>query len=267
MLSSVNNRYLETSLRVPEHLLNRKWDIEKFLKSRISRGKVTLTARLAFSQKYLKENLSINGDLIRSYFSQIESLELPLNIAIGDLMKLPYAVESLDKEMDDESWDMFLEQLERLMEQFLASADKEGERLKRDIQNRMALIRREIAAAGKLPSKSVDAYRELLIKRIEKLKMEDFVDEARLYKEISYFAENQDFTEEMVRLDSHCEAFDDILDDERTEKGKRLSFLLQEMNREINTVGSKCKDSEIARHVITVKEELEKIREQIQNVW
>ncbi len=266
-LSSVNSRYVDISLRIPDFFAVKKWDMEKLIKQHIRRGKLALYIKIRFSQKYLKETMALNDELIRSYYEQIESMGLPLKISVGDLMKMPHAVENISRDMEEDEWKDFSHAMEQLISRFLVSGDKEGAKLQEDISGRLKRIRVDIDEIEGLSQNTVDDYREMLLKRVEKLKMEEHVDETRLYKEISYFAENQDFTEEIVRLKAHCGGFDDILNDDRIEKGKRLNFLLQEMNREVNTVGSKCRNSEIARYVVEMKDELEKIREQIQNVW
>jgi len=267
LLSSLNSRYLEISIRVPEFLGGKRWELETLLKEQLLRGKVIFQAKITFTQKYLKENVVINGDLIRSYFSQIDALELPLNITIGDLMKLPHAVESLNTEINEGEWDLFRGKTAQLVDLFLKEADKEGSRLERDLKKRLQEILKILHRIEKGSDETVRHYREMLLSRIEKFQADDIVDEGRLCKEISLFAESSDFTEEVTRLKSHCEAFGDFLAENTPEKGKKISFLLQEMNREINTIGSKCKNSDISLLVVTVKEEIEKMREQIQNIW
>jgi len=267
LLSSLNSRYLEISIRVPEFFGGKRWELETLLKEQLLRGKVIFQAKITFTQKYLKENVVINGDLIRSYFSQIDALELPLNITIGDLMKLPHSVESLNTEINEGEWDLFRGKTAQLVDLFLKEADKEGSRLERDLKKRLQEILKTLHRIEKGSEETVRHYREMLLNRIEKFQADDIVDEGRLCKEISLFAESSDFTEEVTRLKSHCEAFGDFLAENAYEKGKKISFLLQEMNREINTIGSKCKNSDISLLVVTVKEEIEKMREQIQNIW
>ena len=267
VLSSVNSRYLEITVKTPDFLGAKRWEMENLIKEHLLRGKVTLQAKITFTQKYLKENVAINGDLIRSYFSQIDALELPINITIGDLMKLPHAVENLNTEIDEGAWDILQGKITELIGLFLKEADREGARLGRDLKGRLQETVKIIASLEKGSPGTVERYRELLLQRIEKAQAGDIVDEARLYKEVSLFAESADFTEEVTRLKSHCDAFSDFLAEKSPEKGKKISFLLQEMNREINTIGSKCRNSDLSLLVVNAKEELEKMREQIQNVW
>jgi len=267
ILSSVNSRYLEIFVRTPDFLSAKRWEMENLVKEHLLRGKVTLQAKITFTPKYLKENLFINGDLIRSYFSQIDALKLPINITIGDLMKLPHAVESINTEIDEGAWDDLQRRITELIDLFLKEADREGARLEIDIRRRLRETVRIIESLEKGAPRTAERYRELLLQRIEKAGAGDIVDESRLYKEVSLFAESADFTEEVTRLKSHCDAFSDFLEEKNPEKGKKISFLLQEMNREINTIGSKCRNSGLSLLVVKAKEELEKMREQIQNVW
>ena len=129
VLSSVNSRYLEITVKTPDFLGAKRWEMENLIKEHLLRGKVTLQAKITFTQKYLKENVAINGDLIRSYFSQIDALELPINITIGDLMKLPHAVENLNTEIDEGAWDILQGKITELIGLFLKEADREGARL------------------------------------------------------------------------------------------------------------------------------------------
>ena len=266
-ISSVNSRYVEFNLILPDSFMGKKWEIREFLKKRIERGKVSLFMKVKFSKEYLASLVKINKEVVKKYYDEIVSFDLPLSFSFSDILNMPFVKEEISFEITEEDWNYILNELELLLERFFLNADREGRALENDFYERLSLIKSYLEQIEVNVERNIEAHRALLLKRVEKLKVSDIINEERLYKELSFYAENIDYTEEVVRLKSHMEFFNEILSDSSFLKAKRLNFLLQEINREANTIGSKCKDAFVAKYVVLVKEEVEKIREQVQNVW
>ena len=266
-LSSVNSRYGEYFCRLPDYFASKRYQIERILRDKIGRGKINFTATFSFDQEYIASRATINYDIIKKYADDFKSHGIGLEITLSDIFKLPGVLTTLDTGITDEEWGVFEKVLSETIFLFIKTADDEGCELKKDMEKRIALIIDLVKQIEQRSEGIKTDYKELLLKKIERLDITDIIDQERLYKEVSFFGEQIDYTEEIVRLNSHIQVFQAMLRDDTVEKSKRMSFLLQEMNREINTAGSKCRDAEVAQLVVTVKEELEKIREQTQNIW
>ena len=267
-LQSVNSRFLNISVFVPDILKEKEWEIKKILKNKIKRGKVKLTVDINFNEEMLHEKVKINKKIIEKYYKELNSLKVPLKISYSDILNLPYSIEKTNISIKDKEWVKFKNILNKIIVKFLTVADEEGQKLKNDILNHIKMIDENINKIKVDKEERIAKYRKLLLEKVDELDISDIIDKDRLYKEISFYAEKIDINEEITRIKSHLEALRKMVEKENnTEKGKKIKFIVQEMNREINTIGAKVKDAKISFTVVNVKELLEKIKEQSYNIW
>ena len=267
-LQSVNSRFLNISVFVPDILKEKEWEIKKILKNKIKRGKVKLTVDINFNEEMLHEKVKINKKIIEKYYKELNSLKVPLKISYSDILNLPYSIEKTNISIKDKEWVKFKNILNKIIVKFLTVADEEGQKLKNDILNHIKMIDENINKIKVDKEERIAKYRKLLLEKVDELDISDIIDKDRLYKEISFYAEKIDINEEITRIKSHLEALRKMVEKENnTEKGKKVKFIVQEMNREINTIGAKVKDAKISFTVVNVKELLEKIKEQSYNIW
>ncbi|MCP3983961.1 MAG: YicC family protein [bacterium] len=268
---SVNHRHLDVSVRVPRLFSVLEPALKKRLRSRFQRGKVD--ASVAFPQNASpRARLVLDvevADQYRAFAAELaggEAVQLPA----VQLVALPGVARLVEQELNVEAAQTVLEEaLDRAAEETLEMRLREGQALERELRGRLEAV---LALVGSLEARSGDvvaAARERIRKRADQLREElGNLDEARLYQEVAIAADRLDVTEELVRLRSHVEQFGEVLAtaDSETPCGRRLDFLLQEMMREANTVGSKASDAPLAHFVVDMKTEVERIREQVQNV-
>jgi len=267
-LQSVNSRFLNISVFVPDILKEKEWEIKKILKNKIKRGKVKLTVDINFNEEMLQKKVKINKKIIEKYYKELNSLKVPLKISYSDILNLPYSIEKTNISIKDKEWVKFKNILNKIIVKFLTVADEEGQKLKNDILNHIKMIDENINKIKVDKEERIAKYRKLLLEKVDELDISDIIDKDRLYKEISFYAEKIDINEEITRIKSHLEALRKMVEKENnTEKGKKIKFIVQEMNREINTIGAKVKDAKISFTVVNVKELLEKIKEQSYNIW
>ncbi|MEW5875094.1 MAG: YicC/YloC family endoribonuclease [Candidatus Zixiibacteriota bacterium] len=267
-VTSLNSRFLEISFRSPRWMTAYEPAWRTLVSERLSRGKIS--AQLTWEKTSVDSSLRINDSLVDWYVETLKRVatrhELQSTLSIGDILALPdlwvtSATGDESSEIEGIAQEALVLALDRLQE--LRAA--EGAKLTATFRDQMQRIRDTGAKARGLAAGQVDQYRAKLIKRIEELFGAGNYDMQRLAQEVAYVADRTDVTEECDRLDIHCRHFTDALN-AKEPVGRRLNFLLQEMNREINTLGSKSQDLGISALVVDMKEELEKIREQVQNV-
>lgn len=270
-LSSVNRKSGEISVALPRELEVLEAQIRDVLNRFIARGRVTarvgLHAAEARSAGQVRLNLSLARAYVREYQRLLRNLKLPGPVTLDLLTRSPGVLEAEDEMADAEDfWPAVDRALEQAVDTLLKMREREGAHLSRDLERRIAIMRKCAAQVQKQAPQVQKRYREQLLQRLQSAGLPAPVaDEDRLLKEIVYFADRSDITEELTRLQSHFQQFDDCRAS-REPVGRMLDFLAQEMNREINTIGSKANDSLISRAVVTLKTELEKFREQAQNV-
>jgi uncharacterized protein (TIGR00255 family) len=268
-IRSVNNRYYEFSARLPKHLQNRELDLKELIRPRVRRGKVNLNVavdRAAMETPPAR----INEEAARSYHGMLSSLRDALGldgaVTLDMLLKFPevFAVDELEA-ISEEEWTLVSQAVTAAVDNMLGMKEKEGRELSDDLAQRVRVMSAGIDAIENLADGRADLERERLVERIQAVIADDRIDRERLELEIVLLADKMDITEELVRFRSHTKFFLENLESVESE-GRKLSFLLQEMNREANTISSKSYDAEIAHIVVSIKEELERIREQIQNI-
>jgi uncharacterized protein (TIGR00255 family) len=270
-LSSVNRKQSEISLVLPRELEVLEAQIRDVLNQSIARGRLTGRVTLHAANGQSSSKVRLNAPLARAYVKELTKLAKDLKITgpvtLDILARAPGVLET-DEEMADaeDFWPAVHKATESALATLLKMREREGAHLADDLESRIALMRKTATQIQKQCPEVQKRYREQLIQRIQSAGVEaPAVDEERLLKEIVYFADRSDISEELTRLQSHFQQFNDCLNSKEP-VGRMLDFLAQEMNREINTIGSKANDSLISRAVVILKTELEKFREQAQNV-
>ncbi len=270
-LSSVNRKQSEISVALPRELEVLEAQIRDVINRSIARGRLTARVTLHAAEGQTSARVRLNAPLARAYVRELNRLAKELKLAgpitLDLLARAPGVFETDEALADAEDfWPAVEKALAQALGTLLKMREREGAHLARDLSTRVAIMRKSSAEIQKHAPQVQKRYREQLLQRLKTAGLEAPVaDDERLIKEIVYFADRSDITEELTRLQSHFQQFDDCLGS-REPVGRTLDFLAQEMNREINTVGSKANDSRISRAVVTLKAELEKFREQAQNV-
>ena len=268
-LRSVNNRYLDLGIKLPRGFLFAESEIKNYIQKKVSRGKLDFFLTLDSAESD-QTRIRINTRLAEDYRNAItgigETLELPAPVSALDIARFPDVL-SLEKEELDQG--AFLEQLfpllDTALEDFNAMRTREGEKLAEDLLQKADHIEELVLAVERQAPKTVSAYRERLEAKLREVLADTSASEERVIAEAAIFADRVATDEETVRLHSHLSQFRKLME-EGSPIGRKLDFLIQEFNREANTIGSKCQDSEIAYLVVELKSEIEKIREQVQNI-
>jgi len=270
-LSSVNRKQGEISVVLPRELEVLEAQIRDVLNRAISRGRVTARISLHAADGRASDRVRLNVPLARAYARELGRLSRDLKISgpitLDLLARAPGVFETGEEMAEAEDfWPAVETALQKALATLLKMREREGSHLARDLAARITTMRKSTALVQKQAPLVQKRYREQLLQRVQNAGLEaPAPDDERLLKEIVYFADRSDISEELTRLQSHFQQFDDCLNSSEP-VGRTLDFLAQEMNREINTVGSKANDSLISRAVVTLKTELEKFREQAQNV-
>lgn len=269
-IKTVNHRYNDIVVRMPKKLSYLEENIKKLVKERINRGRVEIY--VAFENVGQPDiNLCLNKDLAKEYIDILKEIandfHIKDDISTTFVSKFPDVVKIEDREEDQEAvWNCLRESVIQALDHLMDMRKDEGQKLANDIERRCNIIN-EVVEKIKIDSpKIIEEYRGKLRQRIEDMLGDSYaVDEQRLAMEVAYMADKSNITEEIVRLESHIHQLNkSLLVSEPI--GRKLDFLIQEMNREINTIGSKTNDLGVTNYVVEVKSELEKIREQVQNI-
>ncbi len=268
-LKSVNNRYLDVSVRLPKSCLFAEEAVRSAVAGVISRGKVDVFLTVDTSQAeeaVIRVNENLAGAYLKAVRDTAERYGLDADVSALSLVRFPevLSTEKTDTDRDALSG-AILQVLSQALEGFDAMRAREGRKLEEDISGKLDTLEAMVAAVEKRSPETVAEYREKLLGRMRDVLADTSIEEGRILQEAAIYADKVAVDEEMVRLKSHIAQFRHLLA-EGSPVGRKLDFLTQEMNREANTTGSKCADSAIAKTVIDMKAELEKIREQIQNI-
>ena len=269
-IKSLNHRYLEVSLRLPPTLASLEMEIKKKIANVFSRGKIEVNIRMDYNGSPDKvTGFDLNIPLIRSYYSLLCRIKQEFNMKdeITLAMMAAFRDAFAAPEEDDIAavWQLLEVVLDEAVVALTVMREKEGDVLCRDLRDRVATVARLLDVVGNRGPQALTAYQNRLRERIKELAVDMEIDESRLMQEIAIMAEKSDIMEEIVRLRSHIDQFNDMLQSDQA-VGRKVDFLIQEMGREVNTIGSKSGDAEISRHVIEIKSELARIREQVQNI-
>lgn len=268
-MKSVNHRYLDVNIKMPKKLNFFEAAIRNELKNYISRGKVDIFITY---EDFSESNVSVkyNPDVAKAYLGYLRTMSedfgLDDDVRVSTLSRFPEVFELEEQDVDEEAlWSLLLDALQKAAEAFVETRIKEGENLKNDLVGKLDGMLDHVAFIEDRSPLLVAEYKEKLYAKVRELLEDSKIDEGRLMMEVTLFADKVCVDEELVRLRSHIETMRDNLI-EGGSIGRKLDFMAQEMNREANTTLSKCNDLAISDHAIDLKTEIEKVREQIQNI-
>ncbi len=268
-LKSVNNRYLDCSVRLPRNFLFAEDTVKQAVSAGVSRGKVDVFVSAQASQDS-GTVVSVNEELARGYRDAVariaETLGLESGLNAFSLARFPDVLTVERRELDKDKAAAALSEITaKAVEEFNTMREREGERLRRDMLGKLETIEGLVSVVEERSPQTVKEYRERLEARLRDILADRSLDEQRVITEAAIFADRTAVDEETVRLRSHIAQFRTMLE-EGSPIGRKMDFLVQEFNRESNTIGSKCSDASLAKVVVDLKSEIEKIREQLQNV-
>jgi uncharacterized protein (TIGR00255 family) len=267
-VKSLNGKQFDLRLNIPSYLKPFEVEMRNKLNETLFRGSVECS--VSVKSNGVAKPVSINTALAKSYYQPIVELANELGIEkenlLSTLLKLPDVVSSTSEVITEEEWLTIAGVLASAIDQLIAHRIEEGKSIEKDLLERVAAIEAQQASIAVHEPNRRNKIKEGLVKLLEQYVGADKYDNNRLEQELIYYIEKIDISEEKVRLTNHCNYFKEVLKEKDPSKGKKLSFILQEMGREINTTGSKANDIEIQKSVILMKDELEKAKEQILNV-
>jgi len=267
-VKSLNGKQFDLRLNIPSLLKPYEVEIRNKLNESLFRGSVECS--ISIKSNGVAKPVSINKELAKSYYQPILELANELGIEkeniLSTLLKLPDVVSSSNEVLTDEEWNVLSGLLQQAIKHMIQHRLEEGKSIEKDLLERVAAIENQQAEIALFEPNRRTKIKEGLVKLLEQYVGNDKYDTNRLEQELIYYIEKIDISEERVRLTNHCVYFKTILKESEPSKGKKLSFILQEMGREINTTGSKANDVDIQKAVILMKDELEKAKEQILNV-
>jgi uncharacterized protein (TIGR00255 family) len=270
-LNSVNRKQIEISVNTPHEMEILEAPIRDVINHYVARGRIAVRVSLHAGAGKLSARMHLNVPLAKAYARELGRLARQLKfsgpVTLDHLVRAP-GVFQTDEELADAEhlWPAVEQSLKQALGSLVKMRKREGAYLAKDLTARATVMRKCAARVGKQAPKAAERYRQQLLERIISAGLEAPVpDDDRLLKEVVFFADRSDISEELTRLQSHFKQFDDCVKSKEP-VGRMLDFLAQEMNREVNTIGSKANDALISREVVTLKAELEKFREQAQNV-
>jgi len=268
-MKSVNNRYLDITIKLPRHINVLEDTIRKYISQKLSRGKVDIYIN---QECYSKDDISIKLDeqMAEAYYDAFQKIKDKFgvidDISVALIAKSPDVI-TVEKNEEDYNviWEALKPAVDQALDMLIDMRSKEGVKLTKDIVERCDLILGMVEAVERRSPQLVEEYREKISDRIKEYLKDVEIDETRLLNEVAFFADKANITEEIVRMKSHVSQLKATLSGNEP-VGRKLDFIVQEMNRETNTIGSKANDLYITNVVVNIKSELEKIREQIQNL-
>ena len=266
---SVNQRFTDYNIKLPRHMGFLEEKVRNFASEKITRGKVDIYISVESYDETDKE-IYLNTALAKNYIDVLKQLrdefDLKDDISVMKVADFTEIFKTERKEEDQEQvWSQVKEVMAEAMEAFISMREREGERIEKDLVERVEYMKTLAAQVDERSPQTVEEYRDRLYSKIKELLEDRDIDESRILTEVAIFSDKIAVNEETVRLGSHFEEFYNIINSGEP-AGRKLDFLIQEINREVNTIGSKAQDIEIAKTVVTLKGEIEKLREQIQNI-
>jgi len=265
-LRSLNSKQLDLNMRIPSTYREKELELRSWLSEQLQRGKADLL--VYYESLEVEKRLAINKPLMLAYYEDLKSFNDEAGVTGGDylnaLMRIPDVLKPESTELDEEEWAALFSLIKDAFHRFDSYRKLEGEKLAREFEQRIGLILENRNALQEPIKARNQRVREKLRNNLEELIPVDKIDPNRFEQELIYYLERLDISEEYQRLETNCAHFSDELKGES--QGKKLGFISQEIGREINTIGSKANDADMQRLVVIMKDELEKIKEQINNV-
>lgn len=268
-IRSVNHRFYEFTARTPRAYGYLDEKLKSLLGGKITRGKVEVSVYI-YNKEGVNADITVNKEIAHGYLDALRAaapeLEVEDDLKLSDIMRLPDLFTVVKtQENEEQVWEQVKQTAERALEKFVEMREVEGVKMHDDIASRLGFIEQMVNSVEERSPKVNDLYREKLYAKLIELLKDRNIDDSRVLTEAAIFSEKTAVDEETVRLHSHIAQFRTLINSSEP-VGRKLDFLVQEMNREVNTTGSKCSDLEITKTVVDLKSEIEKIREQIQNV-
>lgn len=270
-IKSLNNKNLSVTCNPFNGFFLLEEKVKELFDGKIFRGKIfiKITREGASGEKTFKE-IKMNEETAKGYLEKIKKMQKSLKVKgeveIRDLINLPGVMETTGGAKEEKIWPYIKKALEKAILRLITFRKAEGGRLAKDFAQRLTGIKKKIKDIDKYGKQGVSEYKKKLVKSIKELSEQVELDKGKLETEVALFAKNCDIAEEITRLNGHLEAYKDAARKAKADVGKKLDFIAQEMQREANTIGSKSSDLRIAKAIIEVKSEIEKMREQIKNV-
>lgn len=267
-IRSVNHKYSDISVKMPRTIAYLEDKVRKEILANVSRGKIDVFITMEdFSEK--GKQIKLNKELAKAYINELKSLAeetgIRCDLNVVDITKYPDVLNIKDEENEELIWNELKKCLDDAIANFINMREIEGNKMKLDIVERIKGISTKVSEISEFSSGLIDEYILKLNTRIKELLNTDIVDENRLAQEIVIYSDKCSIEEELTRLNSHISQFLDLIEKD-SPIGKKFDFIIQEMNREINTIGSKANSLDITNRVIEIKTEIENVREQIQNI-
>lgn len=268
-IRSVNHRFYEFTARTPRAYGYLDEKLKSLLGGKITRGKVEVSVYI-YNKEGVNADITVNKEIAHGYLDALRAaapeLEVEDDLKLSDIMRLPDLFTVVKtQENEEQVWEQVKQTAESALEKFVEMREVEGVKMHDDIASRLGFIEQMVKSVEERSPKVNDLYREKLCAKLTELLKDRNIDDSRVLTEAAIFSEKTAVDEETVRLHSHIAQFRTLINSSEP-VGRKLDFLVQEMNREVNTTGSKCSDLEITKTVVDLKSEIEKIREQIQNV-
>ena len=266
-IKSVNSKFMDLNLRLPSIYKEKEMELRTELARFIERGKCEVSFSIE-SQEAAKKT-TINRQLAKAYFEELKSLDAELNLSTPNylqiILPLPDVMMNDKTILSDEEWLAVSQVMKMASDAFQNFRTNEGAALQKDIEGRIAAITEGLKEISKYESGRIDIVRKRLQSNLEEFIQVNNIDRNRFEQELIFYIEKFDISEEKVRLKSHCDYFLKTMKEDPS-AGKKLSFIAQEIGREINTIGSKANDADMQKAVVVIKDELEKIKEQVLNI-
>ena len=261
-IKSVNHKYSDVSIKIPRQISYLEEKVRKEILTKVSRGKIDVFITLQdYSEK--GKNIKINKELAKVYISQLRELAeetgITADIDVIDISKFPEVLNISNQDNEEIYWDELRGVLDTALDNFVAMRETEGNKICDDLKVRMERIKEKVSKISSYSAGLVEEYIVKLNARVKELMSTDVIDENRLAQEIVIFSDKSSIQEELTRLDSHISQFLDLLSNGNSPVGKKLDFIIQEMNREVNTIGSKANSTKISEGVIELKTEIEDV--------
>ena len=266
-IRSLNSKFLDLTLKIPTVFKEIDSSLRSVMKNELKRGKVELA--IHYEKINPSSKITINKEQLKNYYNQLKEISTELNNQndkdfMGYALKLPEVIQHQKETVDKQSNEILINAVKEACRDLNSFREKEGESLQKELLNYINSILDNLIKINPFEKERLPKVKERLLNSIEELNLKSQIDEKRLEQELIYYAEKLDLTEEKVRLKEHCSHFMETL--REMNSGKKLGFITQEMGREINTLGSKANQLSIQKIVVEMKDELEKIKEQVLNI-
>ena len=266
-IRSLNSKFLDLTLKIPTVFKEIDSSLRSIIKNELNRGKIELA--IHYEKINSNSKITINKEQLKNYYNQLKEISAELNNQnnedfMGYALKLPEVIQHQKETVDKQSNEILINAVEQACKDLKSFREKEGKSLQKELLNYVISIQDNLAKINPFEKERLPKVKQKLLRSVEELNLKSQIDEKRLEQELIYYAEKLDLTEEKVRLKEHCIHFMETL--KEINSGKKLGFITQEMGREINTLGSKAHHLSIQKIVVEMKDELEKIKEQVLNI-